>query len=71
MRTKNKIPAALLASDVETKQWIISIRLPRENWAEMRFSQRDVAVGEFNRIKSMGIFGGQWIEGMEINEQPS
>ena len=70
MRVKNKIPAALLANETETKQWVISIRLPRDNWVEMRFSQKDVAVAEFNRIKTMGVYGGQWLQGLELNEQP-
>jgi hypothetical protein len=68
MQTKNRIPPRLLTDTEQPKVYEIKIGLPRGNWAEMRFSQKDVAQAEFNRIKSASIFGGQWIQSIELNE---
>lgn len=68
MKAKNNIPAAILTGPGQDKTWTVKIKLPRNQWAEMIFSQREVAVSEFNRIKIQGIFGNQWLEGIEINE---
>lgn len=71
MRVKNTIPARLLTTDPDKpKIWLIKIQLPRAQWAEMKFSQREMAIGEFNRIKGQAVFGGQWLEGVTLEEIP-
>jgi len=68
MQAKNRIPPRLLTDPEQPKTYEIKIGLPRGNWAEMRFSQKELAQAEYNRIKSASIFGGQWIERIELNE---
>jgi len=69
MKSKNNIPAALLTDPGKPHTWTVKITLGKENWAEMQFSQKEVALGEYNRIKGLGVFGGQWIDSITINEQ--
>jgi hypothetical protein len=69
MKSKNNIPAALLTNPAKPHAWVIKITLGKENWTEMRFNQKELALSEYNRIKGMGIFGGQWIDSITIDEQ--
>lgn len=68
MKTKNNIPPALLASTERPHVWSVKVTLPRDNWAELRFSQKEQAVAEYNKIKAAGIFGGQWVEKLILDE---
>lgn len=71
MKAKNRIPAALLSSKEQPRIWTVSVKLPKDNWAELAFSQKEQAVAEFNKIKAAGIFGGQWVESVTLDESAS
>lgn len=68
MKTKNNIPPALLSTPDQPHVWTVRVDLPRDNWAELKFSQKELAIAEYNKIKSLGIYGGQWIQTLTINE---
>jgi len=50
------------------KTYVVKIALSGGDWAELRFSMKEVATGEYNRIRSHGIYGGLWIKNIEFGE---
>lgn len=68
MKSKNKLTAVLLSDETKPSYWTVRISFSRNNWAELRFSQKAPALEEFNRIKAAGIYTGQWVEKVEIDE---
>ena len=68
MKAKNNIPPALLTTQQAPHIWTVRIVLPRDNWAELKFSQKDMAVAEYNKIRAAGVFGAQWIQSITLDE---
>jgi hypothetical protein len=56
----------LLDNGQQPKTYVIKIELSGGDWAELRFSMKDAATGEYNRIRSSGIYGGIWIKNIEM-----
>lgn len=69
MKAKNNIPPRLLSDATKPATWLIKISLPGNHWAELAFSQRELAQAEYNRIRGTSIYGGQWITEISISEQ--
>ena len=63
-----KTKPALLDNGQQPKTYVIKISLSGGDWAELRFSMKEIATGEYNRIRSSGIYGGLWIKNIEFGE---
>lgn len=70
MRSKNKLPAALLASDVEEKSFSILISLSGNQYVQLKTNSKEIAQSEYNKIRAAGVYGGRWIDQIELTEQP-
>jgi hypothetical protein len=69
MRAQKKITPAILGDTTSIKSYRIDIDIGNDRWAELNFSEREMATSEFNRIKGQGIFCGAWIKEISLNEQ--
>ena len=63
-----KIKPVLLDNGEQPKTYVVKIELSGGNWAELQFSQKEMATGEYNRIRTQGIYGGMWITKIEMGE---
>jgi hypothetical protein len=68
MKAQNKITPALFINLTKNKNYQVVIDLGNNRWAELNFSERDWAVGEYNRIKGLGIYCGSWIKEITLKE---
>ena len=70
MKSKNKLPAALLSNGQEPKQYQVNVSLSGGHSVSIQTTDRDIAQAEFNKVKAAGIYGGRWVEHVELQEQP-
>ena len=63
-----KIKPALLDNPSTEKTYVVRVELSGGEWAELRFSIKEMATGEYNRIRAQGVYGGLWINAIEIGE---
>ena len=63
-----KIKPALLDNPSTEKTYVVRVELSGGDWAELRFSIKEMATGEYNRIRAQGVYGGLWINAIEIGE---
>ena len=69
MRAQNKITPAIMANPEAVKIYCVGIDLGNGRWAELNFSEREMATAEYNRIKGQGIYCGAWIQSILIEEK--
>jgi hypothetical protein len=69
MRAQNKITPAIMANPEAVKTYRVAVDLGNSRWAELNFSERDMATSEYNRIKSQGIYCGAWIKTIILKEE--
>jgi hypothetical protein len=69
MKAANKITPTLLGNPKVQKHYAITVELGNSRWAELIFSEREMAQMEYNRIKGQGIYCGAWIQTIELNER--
>lgn len=69
MKAQKRVTPALLGNPEDPKSYQISIDLGNGRWAELNFSERDMATAEYNRIKSQGIYTGAWITTITLQEK--
>ena len=67
MKSKIKQTPALLGNPEQANTWQIHIKT-KNDWCEMRFSNKTQANEEYQRIKTMGIFCGQWVTEIILEE---
>lgn len=67
MKSKIKQTPALLADPQVSNTWQLHIKT-KSDWAEMRFSNKDHANAEYQRIRQMGIYCGQWVTELVLEE---
>jgi len=60
-----KARAILLDTAELAKTYVIRIELSAGQWAELHFSSKEIATGEYNRIRAAGIYCGHWITKIE------
>jgi hypothetical protein len=65
MKTNNK--PALLDNTQQPKTHLVKIELSG-GWAELHFSQKEMADSEYNRIRAQGVYGGRWITKIDLGE---
>jgi hypothetical protein len=58
-----------MANPEAVKIYGVGIDLGNGRWAELNFSERDMATAEYNRIKGQGIYCGAWIQSILIEEK--
>jgi hypothetical protein len=63
-----KATSVLLENPEVKKIWAIRIELSGGEWAELRYSMKLIATGEYNRIRAQGTYGGLWIKSIEMGE---
>ena len=63
-----KLTPTLLDNPTTPKEYQVRIRLRGDNWVEMRSPVKQIMLDEYNRIRSQGIYGGSWVEGIEMVE---
>ena len=63
-----KATSVLLENPEVKKTWAIRIELSGNAWAELRSSSKELATGEYNRIRAQGVYGGLWIRSIEMGE---
>lgn len=68
MKAQKKITAAIFGNPAEHRVYQVVIDLGNNRWAELNFSERDWALGEYNRIKGLGIYCGSWIKEITLKE---
>lgn len=68
MKSKNKLPAALLSTGDEEKTYFVLINLSGGHTVSIETTDKSIAQQEFNRAKAAGIYGGRWIDTVEIKE---
>ena len=56
----------MLGNPEVKKTWVIRIELGGGDWAELHFSVKEMANGEYNRIRSQGVYGGRWVNSIEM-----
>jgi hypothetical protein len=69
MKAQNKITPALMANPDAVKTYCVGIDLGAGRWAELNFSEREMATSEYNRIKGQGIYCGAWIKHILLEEK--
>jgi hypothetical protein len=69
MRAQNKITPAIMANPEAQKIYTVTIDLGNGRWAELNFSEREMATSEYNRIKGMGIYCSCWIKSVSIADR--
>ena len=57
-----------MANPEAVKTYCIGIDLGNGRWAELNFSERDMATAEYNRIRGQGIYCGAWIKEIQIRD---
>lgn len=67
MKTIKKIVPTLLSNTEQPRVWSVRVQT-KTYWSEMTFSHRAVADTEYRRLKTAGVFGGQWITELVIEE---
>ena len=68
MKAQNKITPAIMANPDAVKTYCVGIDLGAGRWAELNFSERDMATSEYNRIRGQGIYCGAWIKEIQIRD---
>ena len=68
MKTTNKLKPALLENTSIQKVYIIKIDLSNGRWAKLQFSEKEFAVIEYNRIRSLGIYCSAWVNSIILEE---
>jgi hypothetical protein len=63
-----KIKPALLDNPSAEKTYVVRVELSGGDWAELHFSVKEIATGEYNRIRAQGVYGGMWISTIEMGE---
>ena len=63
-----KIKPVLLDNGEQPKTYVVKIELSGDSWAELRFSMKEIATHEYNRIRVQGVYGGLWITKIEMGE---
>jgi hypothetical protein len=58
-----------MANPEAVKIYCVGIDLGNGRWAELNFSEREMATAEYNRIKGQGIYCGAWIQSILIEEK--
>ena len=61
-----KLKPLLLENADTPKIWRISITTSNRRWAKMDFGDRQTADNEYNRIRSLGVFGGSWLQDITL-----
>jgi hypothetical protein len=69
MRAQNKITPAIMANPAAVKTYCVGIDLGNRRWAELNFSEREMAASEYNRIKGQGIYCGAWIKSITLEDR--
>jgi hypothetical protein len=69
MRAQNKITPAIMANPEAVKTYCVGIDLGNGRWAELNFSERDMATAEYNRIKGQGIYCGAWLKSIVLEDR--
>ena len=67
MKTSKKIVPTLLTSSEAPRLWRVRVDT-RDDYCEMRFSNREHAHSEYQRLRQASIFAGQWITELVIEE---
>ena len=68
MKSQNKITPAIMSKPEAVKTYRVAIDLGNDRWAELNFSERDMATVEYNRIKSQSIYCGAWLKSITLEE---
>jgi hypothetical protein len=68
MKAQKQITPALLVNPIEPKVYQVAVNLGKDRWAELNFSERDMATAEYNRIKGQSIYCGVWITEIQLKE---
>jgi hypothetical protein len=68
VKAQNKINPVILVSPDAVKTYQVTVDLGNGRWAELNFSERDMATAEYNRIKGQGIYCGAWIKEIQIRD---
>jgi hypothetical protein len=63
-----KNSSILLENPEVKKTWVIRIELSGGDWTEIRTSIKELATGEYNRIRAQGIYGGLWIKRIDMTQ---
>ncbi len=64
--TKKTIPA-LLGDPQTPSLWVLDV-VTRHDRVVMNFTNRQMAEGEYKRIKTQAQFGGQWLTSIDLKE---
>lgn len=70
MKSTNKLPAALLSTGQELKQYKVLVSLSGGHKVSIQTDDKDIAQQEFNKVKAAGVYGGRWVDHVELAEQP-
>jgi hypothetical protein len=68
MKTQKKVMPILLGNPTDPKIYKIFIGFSNNRWAELKFNEKDMAMSEYNRIRSTGIYSGTWIKELILEE---
>lgn len=69
MKSKNNTPPALLTDITAPKTYMIKMQLQNSQWAEMTFSDRDMARNHFDLLRTVGVLGGSAIREIVFQQQ--
>lgn len=67
MKTKNNIPAAILAKPTKDRNFEIRIDLGT-SWVKIKTNDYQMAMEEFHRYRTASVFGGRWIKEIIMDE---
>jgi hypothetical protein len=69
MKSKNASPAALLNVENEQTVHVIKIKLQSQQWAEMKFSDKNTAREYFEFLRTYGVISGSAIREIVLEQQ--
>ena len=68
MKTTNKLKPLLEANPTAPQGYQVRVEFSNGRWAELNFSERDMATAEYNRIKAQSIYCGAWLKNISLEE---